>query len=471
MLTRLRIQGFKSLSDVEVRFGPFTCIAGANGAGKSNLFDAIMFLHDLADHTIVEAAYRVRDRSGAAKGDLASLFTRSFDDAASLMTLEADFIVSREVVDDFGRRATPSSSFLNYKIKLRHVSSDEKTERVELVYEELTYIPKSQIKRRLGFGVSREFMSSAFFGERRAKYISTDIENGKSVIKVSQDGVAGRPSQVPAEHSPRTILGSANTDERPTVLAARREMQAWRLLQLEPARLRAPDEFSDVPNITYDGAHIPSTLERIGRYEEISNRVATLLPEVRSIGVDIDNTRRLKTLTLEQRNGLIHRARSMSDGTLRFVALATMSFDPQATGLICLEEPENGIHPSRIPAILDLLKDMVTDTDDNVGVDNPLRQVVVNTHSPLVVQRLVPDDLLIAVPMHSRGSTFTAFGAMENSWRIQNQERVDTALTPRVSLSELLDYLNSRDASTISSDGLPNTLWQLAATQGVLELV
>ena len=49
MLTRLRVQGFKSLIDAEVRFGPFTCIAGANGAGKSNLFDAILFLRDLAD--------------------------------------------------------------------------------------------------------------------------------------------------------------------------------------------------------------------------------------------------------------------------------------------------------------------------------------------------------------------------------------------------------------------------------------
>lgn len=34
MLTRLKVSGFKNLVDVDVRFGPFTCIAGANGVGK-----------------------------------------------------------------------------------------------------------------------------------------------------------------------------------------------------------------------------------------------------------------------------------------------------------------------------------------------------------------------------------------------------------------------------------------------------
>lgn len=38
MLTRLKVNGFKNLVDVDVRFGPFTCVAGANGVGKSNLF-------------------------------------------------------------------------------------------------------------------------------------------------------------------------------------------------------------------------------------------------------------------------------------------------------------------------------------------------------------------------------------------------------------------------------------------------
>lgn len=467
MLTRLRVQGFKSLIDAEVRFAPFTCIAGANGAGKSNLFDAILFLRDLADHSIVEAAHRVRDRSGSRRGDLRSLFTKTADLNLPNIVLEADFIVSNEVTDDFGRKAKPSTTFLTYRIELKYVIDSEFNERIELVSERLTYLPRGSAKKRIGFKCSKEFFMSAFIGERRAPFITTEHNADTSIINVSQDGNSGRPSQIPAQNSPRTVLGSANTDERPTVLAARREMQSWKLLQLEPSRLRSPDEFSDDPHITFDGAHIPSTLERLKRYEEISNRVATLLPEVRSVSVDVDNTRRIKTLLLEQRNGVIHQARALSDGTLRFLALATMAFDSDSKGLICLEEPENGIHPSRITAILELLREMAVDPQTAIGPENPLRQVIINTHSPVVVRNLTPDELLVAVPIRKHRSPFTAYGAIVNSWRLTHPDYL-SELTPKVTVLELLDYL--RNSDTDNDDEIHESrLWQLAAEQGIFE--
>jgi AAA15 family ATPase/GTPase len=73
MLTRLKVSGFKNLVDVDIRFGPFTCIAGANGVGKSNLFDAIRFLSALADEPLIEAAKSVRAGRTA---DVHNLFHR-----------------------------------------------------------------------------------------------------------------------------------------------------------------------------------------------------------------------------------------------------------------------------------------------------------------------------------------------------------------------------------------------------------
>jgi AAA15 family ATPase/GTPase len=44
MLTRLKVNGFKNLIGVDLHFGPFIGIAGANAVGKSNLFDAMLAL-------------------------------------------------------------------------------------------------------------------------------------------------------------------------------------------------------------------------------------------------------------------------------------------------------------------------------------------------------------------------------------------------------------------------------------------
>jgi len=99
MLTRLKVSGFKNLVDVDVYFGPFTCIAGVNGVGKSNLFDAIKFLSALADRSLIEAALSVRDEGGRT-GDVRSLFHRVGDEYDPAMSFEVEMIVPREGLDD-----------------------------------------------------------------------------------------------------------------------------------------------------------------------------------------------------------------------------------------------------------------------------------------------------------------------------------------------------------------------------------
>jgi hypothetical protein len=176
-------------------------------------------------------------------------------------------------------------------------------------------------------------------------------------------------------------------------------------------------------------------------YARVANRLATLIDDVHAVWIDRDERRELLTLEVRHRNGTTHPARALSDGTLRFLALAVLELDPEALGLICLEEPENGIHPERIPAMLELLQELATDPREPIGEDNPLRQVIVNTHSPAVVAQ-VPDDCLLVAELKEttyKGELFPriSFGFLDETWRAQATEKSSV-----VSKGKLLAYLN-----------------------------
>ncbi|WP_152882553.1 AAA family ATPase, partial [Burkholderia multivorans] len=237
MLTKLRVKGFKSLNDITVNFGPFTCVAGVNGAGKSNLFDAIVFLRDLADMPIIAAANRVRDRDGKRFGSVGSIFTRYKDGSASQMELEAEFLVPNAVVDDFGRHGAPRVTHLRYRIVLGYVLDEGSgSERILLLDESLKYIPKRDFRRGL-FPHSDAFWDTVKGGTKTSDFISTDRDgdDGRVIVNIHQDSGSGRPERIPAFGMERTALSGVNTIDRPTALAARREMRSWALLQLEPS--------------------------------------------------------------------------------------------------------------------------------------------------------------------------------------------------------------------------------------------
>ncbi len=131
----------------------------------------------------------------------------------------------------------------------------------------------------------------------------------------------------------------------------------------------------------------------------------------------------------------------MSDGTLRFLALAVLALDPDAKGVICLEEPENGIHPERIPAILRLLQDIAVDVDIPVDSDNPLRQIIINTHSPAVVSQ-VPDDSLLVAELKEVVQDSDRFKAARFSWLSETWRQDAQPDVWPVSRGKLLSYLN-----------------------------
>jgi predicted ATPase len=183
-------------------------------------------------------------------------------------------------------------------------------------------------------------------------------------------------------------------------------------------------------------------------YDQVAARLSELIDDVRAVGVDRDERRELLTLEITNHDGTVHPARALSDGTLRFLALTVLELDPQASGLLCLEEPENGIHPARIPAMLRLLQDIATDVDEPIGPDNPFRQVIVNTHSPVVVRQVPDDSLLIAelkeIVQDGRRFEGARFSWLEGTWR----QHVYPEIYP-VAKGKLLDYLNTHDGPVV----------------------
>ena len=467
MLTRLKVSGFKNLVDVDIRFGPFTCIAGANGVGKSNLFDAMMFLSALAnDKTLIEAAKSVREGRTA---DVRSLFHRVGEHYDDTISFVAEMLIPSEGIDDLGQEAKATITFLKYSLELALRTDPDRPSLggLELRKEELVHINLGDAKKNLLFPHNPAWRKSAVKGRRTVSFISTDQEDKGSVIRLHQDrgdeSGGGRPAARLAANLPRTVLSSANAVEHRTALLARREMQSWRLLQLEPSALREPDEFTAPTRIGSSGSHLAATLHHLAGesarpkdddaksptrnndvYARIANRLAELIDDVREVGIDVDKQRELLTLFAKGKDGTKHSARALSDGTLRFLALAVLDADPSAQGVLCLEEPENGIHPERIPAMLNLLQDIATDPQEPVGPDNPLRQVIVNTHSPIVVTE-VPDDSLVVAELKETvrdGQRFhrVCFSCLPDTWRATSTGEV--GLPSIVARGKLLAYLN-----------------------------
>ncbi len=483
MLTRLKVRGFKNLADADVSFGPFTCIAGANGAGKSNLFDAVTFLGALADRPLMEAAKSVRDERSRST-DVRSLFLKVGGEHVDEMSFEAEMLIPGSGRDDLGQPAKAAITILRYSLGLRYRRDQEvpASERLEITKEELRHVNVGDAHRHLPFPHSVEWRRSVVHGRRTAPFLSTEGEGNDRRIRLHQDGRSGNPREYLASSLPRTVLSSTNAAESPTALLARREMQSWRLLQLEPSSLRNSDSFNAPTHVGADGSHLAATLHHLamrgngdsaggvnGRrsppgpvkqdaengasvYARVANQLAELVDEVRGVRVDVDHQRELLTLQVQDRDGNLHATRALSDGTLRFLALAILDLDPESQGLLCFEEPENGIHPERIGAMLRLLKGLAVDATEAVGPDNPLRQVIVNTHSPSVVGLVDDDDLLLAerreTTVGEKKCQAAAFSWLPDTWR--SRAEPDGRVIARGALGAYLNPLafgNEADAA------------------------
>jgi predicted ATPase len=387
MLSYIKINGFKSFHNFEMSFSPFTIIAGINASGKSNLFDALQLISRLAEVENIKKAFKEQ------RGEFRELFTQLDEDTISdKIDFTVEMLVNKCVTDAWGNTTNLKYTRLRYKIGIQRVIN-ESTGMEDLIvkYEYLENLKHNDDEwiRVIPADLREMWRPKVTTGKRGIPYMTTENTNGIPTVLVPQDGTTGNKRRFPLHNSTRTVLSSFDTIDFPHVLAAKEEMKSWKFLQLNPDELRKPTpKDSGEDTIDQHGKNLAAALFRIKQQDpyylvEISRKLHSFLPEFISVDVIDDKENKQFIIKLKDKDNKEYTSRVLSEGTLRILTLCVIDYDEKFSGLLCFEEPENGIHPFRIKDMANLLKDL----SSNFKTQNiTLRQVIVNTHSPVLVR-------------------------------------------------------------------------------------
>ncbi len=391
MLTRIEITGFKTFDDFALDLMPFTVILGPNGSGKSNLFDAIQLLSHLAHKGL-------RDSFVELRGDVDELFR--FNAAGSRcdrMALAVEVLLEPNVVDPWGTSFELRHTRMRYEVRLERRRDEKKMERLFVTHESAIPIGKGNDRWSGLFDASPGFKQGHLRYSRRSPFLVTNHEAGAATFEIRSDSRAGRSRSAGAAEA--TVLSSITNTDFPHLFALRQEMRSWRLLQLDPVALRRPSSLNTPDILQPDGSNLGPMLARIkretstatrqdGDISEISAELGRIIPGVLEVDVVEDTLRQEYRVELRFRDGLPFSSRVVSDGTLRVLSLLTMLFDPQNRGLVCFEEPENGIHPARLRTLVETLRGLVIEQLEEESPARPLIQLIMNSHSPVLLAAL-----------------------------------------------------------------------------------
>lgn len=388
MIKSLRLINFKSFEDETLRLGPFTVVVGANASGKSNIRDAFRTLHGIG------RGYGLAEILGGRYGPGGELQWNPIRGAPEEIVRlgRHSFALIVEMSLRGQSRVRPSHARYAIRVAVDQAGS----RRFRVIFE------------RLMVGNANIYTSHPRAGDPVAK--QDDATN--LLVRMAKTGsqkkyghrVAVRPDQ-PA----LTQIGEHNRVVRAHKWYARQVIDIlanMRFLDLLPDRMRRP-AFPGQDTLGDRGENLPTVLREICEDPSRRNALVSWIRELTPMDVaDLefvrDPTTGLIQLVFRETNGRRISAYSASDGTLRFLAILAALFAKNPVGLHVFEEIDNGIHPSRLRLLLDLIESQTTKSRT---------QVVTTTHSPgllsmvgdetfdstgVVVRRPFTDDSVIA---------------------------------------------------------------------------
>ena len=352
MLRRIRVKGFKSLHDVEAELAPLVVVFGPNAVGKSNLLEAV----ELMSRIVLSRT--LADAFDTPRGYPTESFTLPQTGLPGLLE-QSNVKLSLE-----GTIAPGEGDLLRYRVA---VSTAPILGSLELADEYLTRLRKDETPKS-GF--------------------KPRIERDEDQILIRRNGEQGEPRHetLGLNHAVASNLqfsGKRYLD----IDRLRGELGGWRVYYLDPrSAMRSGQPPRQVEDIGAQGQFLAPFLYRLKksephrrRFDAVGRAMRAAIPSIESLDVDLDPQRGTLDIAIVQ-NGTPFSSRVVSEGTLRILALCAIGANPWPGSLVAFEEPENGVHPRRIETVVQLLLKLVEDGR---------RQLIVTTHSPLVVSSML----------------------------------------------------------------------------------
>lgn len=353
-IEQLTIRNYKLLQNVTLTdLQPINVVLGPNGTGKSTLFDVFGFLADCLQFNVRKAL--------ESRGRFQEVRSRNADGPISFT------IRYRE--SDYANRL--NSTPITY-----HLSIDEKQGRPIVAHEYL------QWRRGKRYGSPYKFL---------------DIKKGEGIVITGDLPEEGDERQSIKMDSPDilAIKSLGQLAEHPRVASLRRFIEGWFLSYFIPDKARQIPESGMAEHLSRTGDNLANVVQYLSEehpdtFEHILSRVVERIPGLETIKSERTVDGRL---VLQFKDGPFKDpflARNVSDGTLKMFAYLILLYDPTPPPLLCIEEPENGLHPKLLSILAEEFR-----AHARGGTEEKGTQVFVSSHSPYFIDALKPEELWI----------------------------------------------------------------------------
>lgn len=375
MLERLRLTDFKSFADEQAELSPLTLLVGANASGKSNFLDALRFLQQTkVDRSFSEILDGEERSAGAWEGIRGGAREAARVDT-SVFAIESTWLVP--IAEDEPVDGAPSDE--SKLVQITHRIACETSPEVKLLSESL----------------GRARSEGSLFKTGAIKADAVELP-WPPVMSKKPDA---RTTSMSRDRSVLwTILGSINpgSPSIPAEVAEHAEALSAALgklhfLDIQPRRMRGYGNRRQP--LGDDGGNISGVLARICDDPEERRTLVEWLAEVCApelADLDFIEVPELGDVmaVLVEKGGRRITARSLSDGTLRFLGMLVALRTAEPGSVIAMEEIEADLHPTRIRILIEYLRAVTRERDV---------QIIATTHSPVVLTWLDDETLRRAI--------------------------------------------------------------------------